>query len=185
MKLKKFLFTPFTYILFITIFIGSLSFARIVDSSIKEKISEHKFGIIPSFSLSTIGEENKILTEKIFKGKISILNVWSSKCRACRYEHDFLKEFISRNNNIQIVGINVDYSKESVNKFLKNEGNPYNIIVFDEDGDFSQKFQVRAIPDICLIDRKGFVRMRYFGYMTDYIWKRKFEPVLNKILNET
>ena len=44
---------------------------------------------IPKFSLPSLDEPKKNITHHDFIGQITVLNIWATRCYACRDEHDF------------------------------------------------------------------------------------------------
>lgn len=181
MKIKKrALFSIILYVLITSCVFCGITFAFSESDNINDKQNKFK---IPTFALEALETKNSFFTNKIFNGKVSLLNIWSSKCKACKFEHDFLMK-LPKNKNFQIIGINVDYTKKMARNFLKKQGNPYNVNMYDENGQFSQSFDVYAIPDVCLIDQKGVVLVRHLGNVTKDIWASKFQPILDKINNQ-
>jgi cytochrome c biogenesis protein CcmG, thiol:disulfide interchange protein DsbE len=58
---------------------------------------------IPPFSLPRLENLQETRTELIFKGQVTLLNVWATWCVTCREEHLFLNEL--KNKGINIIGI--------------------------------------------------------------------------------
>ena len=60
---------------------------------------------VPSFSLTSVYDENKLLSEQELKGKPALLNVWATWCPTCKQEHEQLNR-IAQAEGVTIYGIN-------------------------------------------------------------------------------
>ena len=75
--------------------------------------------------------EKKIInSSELFQvDKYYLLNIWSSWCVPCRQEHPLLMN-LSKEKNIELIGINYKDKKINANIFLTELGNPYKKIIF-------------------------------------------------------
>ena len=86
---------------------------------------------IPEYSSKLLYTDKIINYSEIFdKENFYFLNIWSSWCVPCRAEHDLLME-LSKNEDIKLVGLNYKDNTDNAQKFLKELGNPFNIILVD------------------------------------------------------
>ena len=105
---------------------------------------------IPSFKTKNF-ENSNFVSEKIFqKDKFYLLNIWASWCVPCREEHSFLTN-LSKEEKIEIIGLNYKDDKKNAKIFLKELGNPYNIILSDEDGTVAIEWGAYGVPETFLI----------------------------------
>ena len=105
---------------------------------------------IPSFKTKTFENENYV-SEKIFKKeKFYLFNIWASWCVPCREEHSFLTN-LSKETKIEIIGLNYKDDKKNAKNFLKELGNPYNIILLDVDGTVAIEWGAYGVPETYLI----------------------------------
>ena len=89
---------------------------------------------VPSFELKSFENNSIIISEKIFKNdKYYLMNIWASWCVPCKEEHKFLIK-LKKDERIELIGFNYKDNFKSASSFLKDLGNPYNIIVSDKDG---------------------------------------------------
>ncbi len=75
--------------------------------------------------------ENKAYTNELFQqGKPVLLNVWATWCPTCYTEHQYLNKLAKE--GVRIIGL--DYKDESPKamKWLKDLGNPYQVVLKDE-----------------------------------------------------
>ena len=116
---------------------------------------------VPSFELKSF-ENNNIISEKIFKDdKYYLMNIWASWCIPCRDEHEFLME-LKKNQKIRLVGFNYKDNFKNATSFLKDLGNPYDIIVLDKDGTSSIDWGAYGVPESFLIYENNIIK-RFIG----------------------
>ena len=117
---------------------------------------------VPSFELKSFGNDTKIISEKIFRGnKYYLMNIWSSWCIPCRDEHKFLME-LKKDKKIELIGFNYKDNFKNATNFLKDLGNPYNIIVSDRDGIASINWGAYGVPESFLIHENKIIK-RFIG----------------------
>lgn len=134
----------------------------------------------PSFAVVDLLDEQVIHTQEIFQGKITLLNVWASWCPSCYAEHPYWKEY-SRNTEIVIAGLNYRDDKRKALKFIRDQGNSYQWILFDSNGRLGIEFGVYGAPETFLIDPKGKIRYRHVGVVSPDVYKNIFLPLIEKI----
>ena len=112
---------------------------------------------VPSFELKSL-ENNNIISEKIFKDdKYYLMNIWASWCIPCREEHEFLME-LNEDQKIELIGFNYKDNFKNASSFLKDLGNPYDIIVLDKDGTSSIDWGAYGVPESFLIYQNNIIR---------------------------
>ena len=112
---------------------------------------------VPSFELKSF-ENNNIISEKIFKNnKYYLMNIWASWCIPCREEHEFLME-LNKNQKIELIGFNYKDNFKNASSFLKDLGNPYDIIVLDKDGTSSIDWGAYGVPESFLIYQNNIIK---------------------------
>jgi len=73
------------------------------------------------------------LDPAVFKGKVSIVNVWASWCIPCHDEAPLLLA-LGRDKRLQVIGINYKDSPDNARRFLSRYGNPYGMVGVDGNG---------------------------------------------------
>ncbi|MDC9715183.1 MAG: DsbE family thiol:disulfide interchange protein [Gammaproteobacteria bacterium] len=124
------------------------------------------------------GEKYQLQTR--LKNKVSLINVWASWCVTCRAEHRMLNT-IAKDNLVQMVGVNYKDTKKEGKRFLRILGNPYDFIVFDEQGKLGLELGVYATPETFIVDKKGVIRFKRIGEITPRIWQEKILPTINQL----
>ena len=113
---------------------------------------------IPNFDVKKAGKNNIINSDEIFKNdKFYLMNIWSSWCMPCRNEHPFLMN-LSKNKNIEIIGLNYKDKSENAKIFLEEMGDPYNIILLDDEGMISIEWGAYGVPETFLIYNKKVIK---------------------------
>ena len=114
----------------------------------------------PTFELPLLNGEGVFNSEEL-KGKITLLNVWASWCYACRQEHEVVKQLAKA--GMYIVGFNYKDKKPDAQRWLAQLGNPYQVVVADEDGRAAIDWGVYGAPETFLIDQQGIIRHKVIG----------------------
>ena len=93
-------------------------------------------------------------SDEIFKNdKIYIFNIWASWCVPCQDEHPILME-LSNQKTIEVIGLNYKDNSKNAKNFLKELGNPYKIILIDNDGTIAIEWGAYGVPETFLIYKK-------------------------------
>ena len=120
---------------------------------------------VPSFTSELFYSNEVVKSKEIFDlDKFYLLNIWSSWCVPCRQEHPILME-LSKNNNINVIGINYKDTKKNAKSFLEELGNPYNKIIFDSKGTNSIEWGAYGVPESFLINKNKVIK-KYIGPLT-------------------
>lgn len=138
---------------------------------------------VPPFELPWLEKPGQTLTQEALKGKVSLLNVWATWCPSCRTEHPFLMELAHR-RKIPIYGVDYKDETTAANRWLSELGNPYVANIIDEKGSLGLDLGVYGAPETFIVDKKGIVRYRHAGPLTDAIWKRDLLPLFEGLRNE-
>ena len=117
---------------------------------------------VPLFELKSFENNSIIISEKIFKdNKYYLMNIWASWCIPCREEHKFLMK-LKKDKRIELIGFNYKDNFKKASSFLKDLGNPYNIIVSDKDGTASIEWGAYGVPESFLVHQNKIIK-RFIG----------------------
>ena len=122
-----------------------------------------------------------ILNKKLFLGHVSLLNIWASWCESCKEEHKVLENIAKNNKSITIYGLNYKDNPKQAKNWLKQAGNPYRKVFFDETGEMGINLGVYGTPETYVIDKLGIIRYKYIGPINQEIWTGIILPEINKI----
>ena len=141
--------------LFIVLY-SSLDNERVYNTKdlIGKKISQVEINLFQS--------NETINTKEFINNEFTILNFWASWCAPCRKEHPNLVR-LSKIKNIKLVGVNFKDNVENAKSFLKENGNPFDILAEDKNGKNSVNFGVYGIPETILIDSELKILKKYIG----------------------
>ena len=134
----------------------------------------------PAFERPTLADPSRTLSTEDMKGKVWLLNVWASWCASCRVEHPLFVE-LSRQGIVPIVGLNYKDQREDALAWLQQFGNPYAVVVTDEDGKVGIDYGVYGVPETYLIDRDGIVRYKQVGPVTREVLRDKILPLIEEL----
>ncbi|MDH5612336.1 MAG: DsbE family thiol:disulfide interchange protein [Gammaproteobacteria bacterium] len=119
---------------------------------------------VPVFELPLLNKEG-VFSSEDFKGQITLLNVWASWCYACRQEHEVVKQLAR--SGLNVIGFNYKDKKEDAQLWLRQLGNPYQLVMADEDGRAAMDWGVYGAPETFLIDQQGIIRHKVIGPVSD------------------
>ena len=148
-------------IVFVFIIIFIFFYKGLQNTNIYTPESKTSFEV-PSVSVKLFNSDEIINTLEIFNSdKFYLLNIWSSWCLPCKQEHPILME-LSQNNDLEIIGINYKDTKKNANDFLKDLGNPYDNIIFDNKGTNAIEWGAYGVPESFLINNNKIIK-KYIG----------------------
>ena len=117
---------------------------------------------IPTFTGNLFYSNQVVNSSNIFKSdKFYLLNIWSSWCVPCRKEHALLMNLM-KDKKINVIGINYKDTRLNAENFLSELGNPYEKIIFDQEGIISIEWGAYGVPESFLIKDRIIIK-RYIG----------------------
>jgi len=134
----------------------------------------------PPFELPLLTEPDKRFSQKDMLGKVWIMNVWASWCPPCLVEHPVVTR-IAQSGLAPVVGLNYKDARDDALPWLKRNGNPYQLIVFDANGRIGIDYGVYGVPETYVIDRKGVIRYKHIGPLNADVVKQKVEPLVQQL----
>jgi cytochrome c biogenesis protein CcmG/thiol:disulfide interchange protein DsbE len=134
----------------------------------------------PHFELPLLAAPDKTFSQKDMLGKVWILNVWASWCPPCLVEHPVITA-LAKSQIAPVIGLNYKDAREDALPWLKRNGDPFQLSVFDLDGRIGIDYGVYGVPETYVIDRKGVIRYKHIGPITPEIVQTKIEPLLKEL----
>jgi cytochrome c biogenesis protein CcmG/thiol:disulfide interchange protein DsbE len=119
----------------------------------------------PLAGITSGGKPVPGLDPAVFKGKVSVVNVWASWCIPCHDEAPLLTE-IGRDKRLQLIGINYKDAPEKARGFLARYGNPYGIVGVDGNGRAAIEWGVYGVPETFIVGREGTIVYKMVGPVT-------------------
>jgi cytochrome c biogenesis protein CcmG, thiol:disulfide interchange protein DsbE len=139
---------------------------------------------VPQFTLPTLQDPQRTVSDADLRGQVSLVNVWFSTCVSCRAEHRQLMA-IAKESGVQIVGLNWKDDKPDALQMLRQFGNPYHVIAFDQDGRVGIDWGVYGAPETFIIDRKGTIRYKQIGPIDQTVWRETLRPIVDQLKAES
>ena len=134
----------------------------------------------PAFNLPQLHDSSKNFSQAEMKGKVWLLNVWSSWCVSCKEEHPLLLS-LAQQNIVPIYGLDYKDKKEDAEAWLNQAGNPYTLNAMDRDGRVGINYGVYGVPETYVIDKQGIIRYKQIGPVTNESLNQKILPMVAEL----
>jgi cytochrome c biogenesis protein CcmG/thiol:disulfide interchange protein DsbE len=138
---------------------------------------------VPAFELQDLQNPDRTLTPEVFRGQVSLLNVWGTWCPACRDEHEDLM-WLAEDRGIPVIGLNYKDNRAQALQWLQTLGDPYSVNLFDPSGSLGFDLGVYGAPETYVVDAEGIVRYRHVGVVNEKVWRETLEPLIRKYSQE-
>jgi cytochrome c biogenesis protein CcmG/thiol:disulfide interchange protein DsbE len=119
----------------------------------------------PLADLAANGAPVPGLDPAMFKGKVSVVNVWASWCIPCHDEAPLLTQ-LGRDKRLQLIGINYKDAPDNARRFLGRYGNPYGFVGVDGNGRAAIEWGVYGVPETFVVGREGTIVYKMVGPVT-------------------
>ena len=106
--------------------------------------------------------ESNILGDILKSNKIKIINFWASWCLPCEVEHPILMG-LSKKSDFIIIGVNYKDTEEGSSEFLNEKGNPYDLVVIDDEGMMGIEMGLTGVPETFVVNEEGKIIYRIVG----------------------
>ena len=132
-------------------------------------------GAFPDVTLKTI--DGKAYTLSDYKGKVIIMNFWTTWCGYCQIEVEELKTLHNMNEkDVQILSVLVitNETEEEIKQFLAEKDLPYPVLI--DDGLVAYQYGVNSYPRSFVITPK----YKMLGYIPGYVGLDVFLDVIEQ-----
>ena len=121
---------------------------------------------IPQFFAKNFYSDEEIDSKKIFdEDGYYLFNIWASWCVPCKDEHPILSK-LSKNQQLDIIGLNYKDKVTNAKKFLNELGDPYKKILLDQDGTISIEWGAIGVPETFLIYQNRIIK-KFIGPLNE------------------
>ena len=134
---------------------------------------------MPQFSLPTLKDDNAVITQDEFKGKVSLVNVWATWCPSCRQEHATLLDLAAQ--GVPIYGVDYKDETPAARRWIRDLGDPYVLTIVDADGRLGLDLGVFGAPETYIVDKQGVIRHRHVGVVTHSAWREQLLPIVKSL----
>jgi cytochrome c biogenesis protein CcmG/thiol:disulfide interchange protein DsbE len=121
------------------------------------------------------------LDPALFKGKVSLVNVWASWCIPCHDEAPLLTE-LAKDRRLQMVGINYKDTPDNARRFLGRYGNPFGAVGVDGNGRAGIEWGVYGVPETFIVGREGTILYKLVGPIMPENINAVLKPEIEKAL---
>lgn len=140
--------------------------------------------VAPPFSLPTLFDSKKMASNRDFLGHVTLVNVWATWCVACAEEHNGLLQ-LAEQEHVNFFGLNYKDDPTAAKAWLKQNGNPYQIVAVDQTGTAAIDWGVYGTPETFVIDKKGIIRYKLIGPIDREAWEQHLKPLIAQLTRET
>jgi cytochrome c biogenesis protein CcmG/thiol:disulfide interchange protein DsbE len=134
----------------------------------------------PPFALTTF--DGKAVSLEAQRGKVVVLNFWASWCYPACYEEAPVLEASWRRvapEGVVVLGVAIQDKDPASLEFIQRFG-----ITFpnapDPAGKVSIDYGVYGVPETFVIDRRGVIRRKHVGAVTEAVFREWVEPLLKE-----
>jgi cytochrome c biogenesis protein CcmG/thiol:disulfide interchange protein DsbE len=135
----------------------------------------------PLAGLTADGAQVPGLDPQMFKGRVSIVNVWASWCVPCHDEAPLFTA-LAADKRLQFVGINYKDAPDNARRFLGRYGNPYGVVGVDGNGRAAIEWGVYGVPETFIVGRAGTIVYKLVGPVTPENIDIVLKPEIDKAL---
>lgn len=132
----------------------------------------------PAFALRAFDESTVALGA--LRGKVVILNFWASWCYPACYEEAPVLERgwrTYRDRGTVVVGIDIQDKVEAAQKFIRDFALTFPNAQ-DVTGKVSIDYGVYGVPETFFVDRRGNIRYKHVGAVTEEVFRTHVERLL-------
>lgn len=135
---------------------------------------------IPDFKLSELQDAKKFLGREDITGEPMLVNIWATWCGSCKYEHPVLNSLAA--SGVRIIGINYKDDRELALQWLDEYADPYDVDIFDPNGNLGFDLGVTGAPETFFVDSQGRVQYRFQGPITNELWDQKLKAIYDDMV---
>ncbi|KJH80956.1 DsbE family thiol:disulfide interchange protein [Pseudomonas sp. KSR10] len=137
---------------------------------------------IPSFTLPSVEDPQRLISAADIKGKPALVNVWATWCVACKVEHPVLNKLAEQ--GVVIHGVNYKDDNAAAQKWLKDFHDPYQLNISDEQGSLGLDLGVYGAPETFIVDKQGIIRHKYVGVIDERVWREQLAALYQELVDE-
>jgi len=149
------------------------------DSLLAGTTSPSREPFTPAFALPDLRGDTVTLAQ--FAGRVTLVNFWASWCDPCRDEFPHMAQLYREfdRKDFDIAAISDDVDSRKMLAFVRRFGPPFPILVGG--GRMRQTYHYRGLPYSVLLDRRGRVIERIFGFGGAAEFRDLRETIANEV----
>ncbi len=134
---------------------------------------------MPAFSGERLSQPGVVVSNEDLSARPMLVNVWATWCQGCLAEHDLLMH-IANKRGIPIYGLNYRDERDAALEWLAHYGNPYRLVVYDDDARIGLDWGVYGAPETFMVDADGVIRYKHIGILSEEIFEREILPLFSR-----
>jgi cytochrome c biogenesis protein CcmG, thiol:disulfide interchange protein DsbE len=135
---------------------------------------------LPRFDLPGQAPSAGFSSADVTRGKLpALVNFFASWCIPCVEESATLMQL--HGEGVPIWGIAYKDSVAATAGFLTRYGDPYHEVARDADGRTAINFGLYGVPETYVVDRRGIVRLRFAGGLSEESARDTILPLLRRL----
>lgn len=135
---------------------------------------------VPAFELPLLHSPANEVASGDFAGQVWVINVWASWCSGCRTEHALVTR-LSRDHELTLIGINYRDQRRDAKRWLRLNGNPYDLTVTSSPGPGDFDWGKYGVPATYVIDQQGVVRYQHIGALSAQALEQELIPTIRSL----
>ena len=115
-----------------------------------------------------------------YRGRVVVVNFWASWCHPACYEEAPVLERnwrAYRDRDVVVLGVDIQDRAEAAKKFIADFSLTFPNVL-DAAGRVSVDYGVYGVPETFFIDRRGRIRAKHVGAVTDEAFRHQVERLL-------
>jgi len=137
----------------------------------------------PAKQFSLKDSVGRTISLKDLRGKIVAVAFWATWCGPCIAELDQWKmvwaKYKDKADDVTMLAVSTDADKGHAFQFAKERG--YDFPILFSDGAIDEFYKAQTLPQFYLIDRAGDIRFHDEGYVSDGLYLRKFDWMIESL----
>ena len=117
----------------------------------------------PPFALSDL--EGRTISLESLRGRVVLLNFWSTLCAPCIAEMPSLSRMSSalRDKGLQVLSVAIDASDKPVREYARKNAIPFTVLLDKDKAVFFDDYAGPSLPATYLLDRNGVIVDTFIG----------------------
>ncbi len=138
----------------------------------------------PDMRVAMLEGKGEWTASKSLPGNVTLINFYASWCTPCAAEMPELIALKKQFPKLKFVGIAWNDTPETLNKWLKKNGNPFDVLLLDGEGKATIDLGIKGLPETLIVAADGTIRYRHAGPITAAMREGEFGTMIGDLLAE-
>jgi thiol-disulfide isomerase/thioredoxin len=140
-------------------------------------------GVTVAAPAPATGSSDSALDLAAFRGKVVMVEFWTSWCVICKDAFPWLGAMQSEygSSGLVVIAVNVDQNRSDAEQFLTAIGGRDLELRYDPTGALAERFHIGGMPTEIVFDRNGVERFRHNDFLLRQ--RNKYESELRRLLD--